>query len=184
MALRSSGDGLSGGKLALANAAVGDVLSGKTFYSADKNLKIGAMTNHGAWVSTIEPGGTIAIPAGYHNGCGSITAGNKGKFLGYMEAIVNKGTQYYDSGSEYFSGKTFRKSCTVRIIGHTWSSAGTGMTGINVNLSGVGNLVDAGPSGNLRTVNNVYSVSPGQTLTANASAYYAGSSGYVVYLEE
>lgn len=184
MALMSSGDGLSGGKLALANAAVGDVLSGKTFYSADKNLKIGAMTNHGAWVSTIEPGGTIAIPAGYHNGGGSITAGNKGKFLGYMEAIVNKGTQYYDSGSEYFSGKTFRKSCTVRIIGHTWSSAGTGMTGINVNLSGVGNLVDAGPSGNLRTVNNVYSVSPGQTLIANASAYYAGSSGYVVYLEE
>lgn len=45
----SAGGGLSKSKLALANAALDDVLSGKTFYAGDKSLKTGTMHNNGRW---------------------------------------------------------------------------------------------------------------------------------------
>lgn len=112
----------------------------------------------------------------------SVGGENGSMFLGYMEATVRKGTQYHDSNTEYFSNKTFLKKCKVRIVGHTYSEAGAGMSGINVNLSGVGHLIDANSTGNMKIINNIYSVSPGQTLTANASASYNGAAGYVVYL--
>lgn len=66
--------GLSESDIAKATAVVSDVLSGKTFYSGDKNLKTGTMTNRGAWNSTIAPGNSVTIPAGYHNGSGKVTA--------------------------------------------------------------------------------------------------------------
>lgn len=66
--------GLSESKLALATAIASDVLSGKTFYSGDKELKTGTMTNRGAWGTTVAAGGSITIPAGYHNGSGRVTA--------------------------------------------------------------------------------------------------------------
>lgn len=45
----SAGGGLSKSKLALANAALNDVLSGKTFYAGDKTLHTGTMHNNGRW---------------------------------------------------------------------------------------------------------------------------------------
>ena len=68
--------GLSNSKLELTTASVSNVLSGKTFYSGDKNLKTGTMTNRGAWNSTIAPGNYVTIPSGYHNGSGKVTANN------------------------------------------------------------------------------------------------------------
>ena len=32
------------------------------------------MTNRGAWSTTINPGGSVTIPAGYHSGGGSVSA--------------------------------------------------------------------------------------------------------------
>lgn len=110
--------------------------------------------------------------------------GDSGKILGYMEAIVSKGSQYYDSGSDYFINKTFKKTCKVRIIAHTYSYAGTGMGGITVDLSGVGSIINANSTGDLKTLNKIYTVHAGQTLIAYANASYGGASGYVVYLEE
>lgn len=45
----SAGSGLSKSKLAIANAALDDVLSGKTFYAGDKILHTGRMVNNGRW---------------------------------------------------------------------------------------------------------------------------------------
>lgn len=73
MGLMDPSGGLSGGKLALANASIEDVLSGKTFYSGGKLLRNGTMPNKGAWKSTVNHGGSITIPKGYHNGGGSVT---------------------------------------------------------------------------------------------------------------
>jgi len=53
-----------------ANAAVGNVLSGKTFYQGGAK-RTGTMPNRGAY--NITPGtSNIAIPAGYHNGSGYV----------------------------------------------------------------------------------------------------------------
>lgn len=100
--------GLTNSKLAQANSGTGDVLSGKTFYSGDKNLKTGTlslsgsagdgdvlsgktyynndakakrtgnMANRGAWGTTISPGGSVTIPPGYHNGGGVVYANTSG----------------------------------------------------------------------------------------------------------
>lgn len=72
----------------LGSCFASQVLEGRTF-TADgtwKNTTTGAfggaillhtegtMTNNGAWTSTIAPGASVTIPAGYHNGRGSVTA--------------------------------------------------------------------------------------------------------------
>lgn len=55
-----------------ANASVGDVLTGKTFYKGGQKLT-GTMANRGAVSGTIATkAGTYTIPAGYHNGSGSV----------------------------------------------------------------------------------------------------------------
>ena len=56
------------------NASTGTVLSGNTFYSNSFTRQTGSMTNRGAWGTTINPGGSVTIPAGYHNGGGVVYA--------------------------------------------------------------------------------------------------------------
>ncbi|TNJ65174.1 hypothetical protein FE784_16385 [Paenibacillus hemerocallicola] len=53
-----------------ANATVGQVLAGRTFYSS--GLKTGTMPDRGATNLTPSGTGTVAIPAGYHNGSGVV----------------------------------------------------------------------------------------------------------------
>lgn len=74
MGLMDAGGGLASGKLKLATAAENEVLSGETFYAGGKDLKTGSMPNHGAWGTTISPGGSVTIPQGYHNGGGKVTS--------------------------------------------------------------------------------------------------------------
>ena len=90
MALMTASGGLSNSKLALANAGTEDVLSGKTYYAGDKNLKTGDMPNNGAWSSSVGQGESITIPKGYHNGMGKVSAKTqKTVFLGYAGTASN-----------------------------------------------------------------------------------------------
>lgn len=55
-----------------ANAAASEILSGKTAY-VNKNKITGEMTNNGSVAGTISTkSGTYTVPAGYHNGLGSV----------------------------------------------------------------------------------------------------------------
>lgn len=57
------------------DAAAGDVLAGKTFSKAGQAGIVGMMPNNGAVGGTItQQGGQYTIPAGYHNGFGTIAA--------------------------------------------------------------------------------------------------------------
>lgn len=77
MSMMSSGGGLNNGRLALATAQENEVLAGETFYSGSKEIKTGAMPNHGAWGTTINAGGSVTIPQGYHNGGGKVSSTKK-----------------------------------------------------------------------------------------------------------
>lgn len=79
----NGGGGLSASKLALATAAADNVLAGKSFYAVDKTLKKGNMPNRGAVDTTINPGSSYTVPAGYHNGGGHVKAATwtKDKYL-------------------------------------------------------------------------------------------------------
>lgn len=66
------------------NAPVNYVLEGRTFYSKDpKTKQTGTMTSRGAWTATIDPGESVTIPIGFHNGQGKVTA-NAGGYPGYQ----------------------------------------------------------------------------------------------------
>lgn len=79
----NGGGGLSNAKLAQATAAADNVLAGKSFYAVDKTLKKGNMPNWGAVDTTINPGSSYTVPAGYHNGEGHVKAATwtKDKYL-------------------------------------------------------------------------------------------------------
>ena len=56
------------------NAAVTDVLSGKTFYSDSYTKQTGTMTNNGAVSITLDTSTTsYTVPVGYHNGQGKVS---------------------------------------------------------------------------------------------------------------
>ena len=67
-----------GGVVPTGDAQPADVLDGKTFSNADGIDKTGTMVNRGAVSETIAGGQTYTIPAGYHNGSGTVTAQQSG----------------------------------------------------------------------------------------------------------
>lgn len=79
----NGGGGLSASKLALATATEDNVLAGNKFYAGSKTIKEGKMPNRGAVDTTINPGSSYAVPAGYHNGEGRVKAATwtKDKYL-------------------------------------------------------------------------------------------------------
>ena len=81
-------------------ATAADVLNPKVI--VDKNGKplTGTMTNNGSWSSTVSPGGSVTIPAGYHNGEGTVTGGEF-QFSGNANpgAVVSGYTFYANNGN-------------------------------------------------------------------------------------
>ena len=173
---------LSSSNLANATATTGDVLSGKTFYSENEDLKTGTMTNNGAWGITIAPGTSTTVPAGYHNGGGRVTASASSGILEFAVSIVSGGKLRKTINSQYISNGVFQKSCNVRIIAFTWAS--NDHQDVNVQLTGVGELISAYDNDlkYFRSVERDVTAQPGWKFIANASGNYQGVSGYVVYL--
>lgn len=102
----SAGGGLSKMKLALANAAESDVLSGKRFYAGSKVIKEGRMPNRGSWGTTINPGGVATIPSGFHDGSGQVTAVS----LKTMTITMAPSSMYW---SYTFTGGTLVGICDI-----------------------------------------------------------------------
>lgn len=73
--LSSSGPAPTGG-----DALPAEVLSGKTFTN-DNGAQTGTMTNNGAVTQTITAGQTYTIPAGYHNGSGTVSDTSSLQFI-------------------------------------------------------------------------------------------------------
>lgn len=88
------------------NAAVADVLSGKTFSSAALENATGSMPNRGAWTGATTGNGNVAIPSGYHNGSGYVSgAGAYNKGVSDADGRVNTESASYKSG--YANGRKY-----------------------------------------------------------------------------
>lgn len=70
-----------------ATAIASQILSGVTAYVNGSKVT-GTMPNQGAWGSSIGPNGSVAIPAGYHNGSGVVN-----------QSIATKGAQTFTPGT-------------------------------------------------------------------------------------
>lgn len=109
--------GLSNSDLAKANAGTGDVIAGKTFYAGNKNLKTGTMVNRGAWGTTINPGGSVTIPQGWHNGSGVVRA-NPATYNGYSMVELraeSRGNEYVSGNSTAYASGTIKWCPTGRV---------------------------------------------------------------------
>lgn len=87
------------------NAQPGDVLTGKTFTN-DSGEQTGSMANKGAWKTTINPGGSVTIPSGFHNGSGKVSANNGSnpgiKYKNYSSVNGAASLSYtFDSNGKY-----------------------------------------------------------------------------------
>ena len=90
-----------GGKPLKGNAETGDVLAGKTFSNKQSNALTGSMPNNGAWSASTSGSGSVTIPAGYHNGSGTVSGS-----ASYSQGYTNGKNDGYNSGKNdgYNSG--------------------------------------------------------------------------------
>lgn len=154
-----------------ANAAVGEVLTSRTFYQGGVK-RTGTMPNRGATNLTPSGTGTVAIPAGYHNGSGvvaqvSVPAGNvltgttiagvAGTMPNNGAPTITPGTSNQGIGAGYYSGGT--------VVGDPDLVSSNIKAGINIfGVPGSSTVVDTA---------NGYIVSSNDILTGR-SAYYNG----------
>lgn len=133
----NGGGGLSNAKLAQATAADTDVLTGKKYYAGDKTIREGKMPNRGAVSEAIYPGDSYAIPIGYHNGSGSVTAKRSYKtvYLGQQTAAYTSFT--YDVKAHYGSIYDKLSRSNFYTVPYAWSGNST-----DVATSGSGALAD------------------------------------------
>ena len=68
-------------------ATASNVTSGQTFVGSDGVIATGTMVNNGAVSESLAIGETYTIPAGYHNGSGTVTAPSEGTVKITSESI-------------------------------------------------------------------------------------------------
>lgn len=151
----NGGGGLSNAKLAQATAADTDVLTGKKYYAGGKTIREGKMPNRGAVSEAIYPGDSYAIPIGYHNGNGSVTAKRSYKtvYLGQQTAAYTNFT--YDVKAHYGSIYDKLSRSNFYTVPYAWS----------------GNCTDVATSGSGARADYVtYNADTGM-LTVDAQSY-------------
>ena len=126
----------------LGNASSGHVLSGVSA-SSSNGLKFGGtMTNRGAWNSSVNPGGSVTIPAGYHNGSGKVT-GNRtytnvylGQHSGYWSSFTyNVKSNYPSIYSRLSRSNFYAVPYAWKGNGVEWNGSGTSGDFISYNAS-------------------------------------------------
>lgn len=126
----NGGGGLGLSKLAQATAAADNVLAGKSFYAVDKTLKEGSMPNRGAVDTTINPGSSYAVPAGYHNGEGRVKAATWTKDK-YLYLVIQYQGGYGNPIPEYAATVVAQGIPEPSFLAH-YSGAGNGNAVTNV----------------------------------------------------
>ncbi len=173
--------GLSESALALATAIASDVLSGKTFYAGDKDIKTGSMTNRGAWTGSVAAGSSITIPAGYHNGSGKVTA-SSGSVSSTSETFTAQ-----INGVNPLVFKTTKAAKVLILKGTSWGYDGTYLTfsgrGI-INLVNGGHFSDHSYGRAGDTYNAAYglNIPAGTSITLSGFATNQGANAYVTYI--
>ena len=97
-----------GGKPLKGNAEPGDVLAGKTFSNKQSNALTGLMPDNGAWSASTAGSNSVTIPAGYHNGSGTVSGS-----ASYSQGVTDADNRVNTSSASYSSGYTNGQSAGV-----------------------------------------------------------------------
>ena len=117
--------GLTSSALSLTTAIPSDVISGKTFYAGDKNLKTGTMVNRGAWGTSVAAGGSVTIPAGYHNGSGKVTASDSARNVNILvnsTGRIASGFWSLNYSNTFYGYHSFVVSVVARNLDPLWGT--------------------------------------------------------------
>lgn len=163
--------GGGGADLDVVTAGSGDVLAGKVIVGADGEPLVGTMPNRGAVSQTLNAGGSYTVPAGYHNGSGSVTANS-----------LASQTSATASAGHILSGQTAWVNGN-RIIGNIASMGGQtitpGSSQQTISCSGKymnGNIVISAVS--------KYGVINGRVSSSSSTKYFSGDApGTLHYIE-
>ena len=125
------------------NANAAQVLSGYTFYKDNYSTKLtGSMTNRGAVSTTVNPGGSYTIPAGYHNGSGKVYGGRSyssvylGQHSGYWSSFTyNVKSNYPSIYSKLSRSNFYAVPYAWKGNGVEWSGSGNSGDFISYNAS-------------------------------------------------
>ena len=113
-----------GGKPLKGNAETGDVLVGKTFSNKQSNALTGTMPNNGAWSASTSGNGSVTIPAGYHNGSGTVSGAasyKQGHDQGYNQGVSDADARVYAGSASYNAGYANGHQ-TIKISGELWGT--------------------------------------------------------------
>lgn len=132
----SAGSGIGKSTLEKITATENDIRSGMISLDSEGNLITGNIPDNGAWTGSVNPGSTIAIPSGIHNGEGSV----RGKSLKGNGTTGNLDINH----DNWVNGHKARARSNV-----TWSISGKTLT-LKVFVSSwlEGNESGGGGSGN------------------------------------
>lgn len=129
------------GTLALSgNANAAQVLSEYTFYKDNAKSKLtGTMPNRGAVSTTIAPGGSYTILAGYHNGSGKVYGGTSLQFVWGFTCHANRNNYTLGTNSSFGTANgstwTCKKAGKYRIRAVYSDSIGQSGAGVKKNGS-------------------------------------------------
>lgn len=126
----------NGGAQPTGDAVAADVLTGKTFSNASAVGVSGTMPNNGAVSGTVAPGESYTIPAGYHNGSGTVT----GRAItptklddGYSAALPNTKSISLGAGSHTIMIVAASFNTNISMTGDTPVTATFNGTPVTVN---------------------------------------------------
>lgn len=169
-----NGSGKVTGPTLTGDAAAGNVLSGRTFYSNSGTKQTGTMTDCGAIAASVAVGGAYTIPVGYHNGSGKVTGpaldGNAA-----ANQVLSGRTFYSDSGTKQTGtistkaaeSKTFTPSTEQQ--SYTFATSGKYCSGdMTVNVEAKNNL----QFWQSRSMNNNGLTYPAYAITIPANGNY------------
>ena len=117
--IKVTGPALSG------NAAVGNVLTGKTFYANNGTKLTGTMANKGAVTCSLAAGGTYTGSAGYYSSI-TVTAGSVSLSGNASSWNVEYPYTFYNTSTTKRTGTLNYWICAGSIIKGSWSSAALG----------------------------------------------------------
>lgn len=157
--------------LATGNAGTGDVLSGKTFSNSDGNGLNGAMPNRESWGTTINPGGSVTIPAGYHNGSGKVNANNN--------FFINNAKLIFRGGNGEGHATSYRTTTQYNNLLVSYARGELQISGNYGNRINLGNVIEAGTA--IRDLAIFTNVSAGTTFTNPTFDASVTNGGLIIY---
>lgn len=120
-------------------AGAGDILKDKTALDSSGSVITGTITNRGAVSTTVAPGGSYTIAAGYHNGNGKVYGGTSWQFVWGFTCHANRKGYSLGTNSSFGTANggtwTCKKAGNYRIRAVYSDSIGQSGAGVKKNGS-------------------------------------------------